>query len=137
MDTYAESTSDISNFSVAVNGRQQTETVNQQAIGFFHFFFRSLRVTHYGTVQLADDFLQMAFINHVRCNNQLYLRMRIEIRNENILIRSPGTAGYESSMVSFEFLYQWKFLGLTANLQHPVKTCITYYSGVGNTDGTK
>ena len=31
VDTYAESTSDISNFSIAINGRQQTETVNQQA----------------------------------------------------------------------------------------------------------
>ena len=57
VDTYAESTSDLSNFSIAINGRQQTETVNQQAIGFFHLFFRSLRITHYGTVQLADDFL--------------------------------------------------------------------------------
>ena len=69
VDTYPESTSDLGNFSIAINGRQQTETVNQQAIGFFHLFFRSLRITHYGTVQFTGNFLQMAFINHVRCND--------------------------------------------------------------------
>ena len=79
----------------------------------------------------------MILIDYMWCYNQLHLRMIIKILNEKILIRSPGTSGYKSSMVSFEFLYQWKFFSLTADFQYPVKTRITYYSGVSNTDGAE
>ena len=67
----------------------------------------------------------------MRSNNQFHVLVSIEIRDENIFIRCPGTSGHQSQVFSPEQFYHRQFFCLPADFQNPVETGIPHHGRVG------
>ena len=124
VDSHSETTSDIGNLAIAVDGREQPEAVDNQAVGLTDILLVGTGIAHVGAFQFTDNLYQMVFVDNVRSDNQLHLWMLVKVFNKQILVRLPGASCHESHRVVLEKLHQRQMFGLLTNLQHTVKTGI-------------
>ena len=73
VDSHPETTSDIGNLAIAVDGREQPEAVDNQAVGLTDILLVGTGIAHVGRFSLADNLYQMVFVDNVRSDNQLHL----------------------------------------------------------------
>ena len=82
MDSHSETTSDIGNLAIAVNGREQPEAINNQAIGLTDILLVGTGIAHIRAFQFTDNLYQMVLVDDMRSDNQLHLRMLVEVFNK-------------------------------------------------------
>ena len=116
-----------SNLAIAVDGREQPEAVDNQAVGLTDILLVGTGIAHVGAFQFTDNLYQMVFVDNVRSDNQLHLWMLVKVFNKQILVRLPGASCHESHRVVLEKLHQRQMFGLLTNLQHTVKTGIPHH----------
>ena len=59
-------------------------------------------------------------------DDELHLRMTVEVRDEQVLIGRPGAACHQRALIAaLEAFHQGQFLGLSADVQHPVEAGVT------------
>lgn len=64
-------------------------------------------------------------------NDELHLGMRVEVRDDDILIRLPRATHNQCELVATSHsCYLRKFLGLRLDLQHAVETCVATHRNV-------
>ena len=127
MDAGSETAADIGDRPIPIDGRQQPETIHDQTIFPFE---QALVLHHIGQAdrrafQQRLDIHQMFPVNLVRSDDQLHLRMLVEIRDQYLLILRPGTPG-DQRLTSFPYkpFEFWQLTRLITHVQHTVETGI-------------
>ena len=128
MNAHTESAAHISDVRIAINAGEQTEAVDDQAIRILDICIAILnfRIAERRAVQLVLYLAEMLFIYNVRSQNELQIRMVVEIRDYQVFIRSPTAAGDEGHILTSELLNQGQVFRLLANIQNTVETGVAH-----------
>lgn len=128
VNAHAESAAHISDVRIAIDTGEQTEAVDDQAIRILDVCIAILnfRIAERRAMQLVLYLAEMLFVYDVRSQNELQVRMVVEIRDYQVFIRSPTAAGDEGHILTSELLNQGQVFCLLANIQDTVETGVAH-----------
>ena len=121
--THTEPTADISHLTVTIDGREHSEAVDNETIRRRDILLRSCRVTYMWALQFGNDSCQMLFVYLVGGDDQLHLRVIVEVFDENVFVFGPGAARHQCKPVRKLFHQRQRF-GQIHNVHHTVEAGI-------------
>ena len=135
MDAGAESAAHVCSLAITVERREQAEAVDDQAVGAGDVLRGSLAVEACGTRQFGHEHVQAVAVKLVGCDDELHLAVRVEVGDDDVLVRGPGAAHDQGELGAlYKLLDQRELAGGGAHVGHAVKAGVTGNDDVLDTD---
>ena len=137
VDAYAEAATHIGHLAIAVDARQQTEAVDNQAVCLGSLLWSRLGIEYRRHLQLGAYLPQMVIADDMGRDDEPPFAMLIEILDKHILVGRPARPRHKHPVSGTEGFGDRQFTRRITNLKHPVETGISHHRDSVDADALK